>query len=160
MSKTNNEYDTILNEPIESFVEKLDVMQCLLQDKSFEKIRDLKPYIEKIENVEIKNQSKALTNPKVKPREVTYYDIADKKTSKGFGVKKMCEALNIDLKDTISIGDDYNDVSMFDVTGLSIVMGNANDEVKSKAKYETLTNNDDGVAFVLEKLINKEEFLC
>ena len=160
LKKTNNEYDTILNEPIESFVEKLDVMQCLLQDKSFEKIRDLKPYIEKIENVEIKNQSKALTNPKAKPREVTYYDIADKKTSKGFGVKKMCEALNIDLKDTISIGDDYNDVSMFDVTGFSIVMGNANDEVKSKAKYETLTNNDDGVAFVLEKLINKEEFLC
>ena len=161
LKKTDNEYDTLLSEPIESFVEKLDIMQCLLQDRSFEKIRDLKPYIEKIENVGIKNQSKSLTNPMEKPREVTYYDIADEQTSKGFGVKKMCEAFNIDLKDVISIGDDYNDISMFDVTGLSIVMGNANDEVKSKAKYETLSNNEDGVAFVLEKLIsNKGEFIC
>ena len=161
LKETNNEYDTILSESIESFVEKLDVMQCLLQDSSFEKIRDLKPYIEKIESVAIKNQSKSLTNPKVPPREVTYYDVADEKTSKGFGVKKMCKALNIDLKDAISIGDDYNDISMFEQTGLSVVMGNANDEVKSKAKYETLSNNEDGVAIFLEKLLkNKEEFIC
>ena len=161
LKKTDNDYDTLLDEPIENFVEKLDVMQCLLQDKSFEKIRDLKPEVEKIENVGIKNQSKSLTNPKEKPREITYFDIADEKTSKGFGAKKICEALNIDLKDAISIGDDYNDVSMFEETGLSIAMGNANDEVKKKAKYETLKNNEDGVAVFLEKLIkNKGEFIC
>ncbi len=154
LKPTYNEYDTLLNEPIENFLEKIEVMQCLLQDSSFEKIRDLKPYIDKIENVGIKNQSKSLTNPKIKPKEVTYYDIADEKTSKGYGVKKMCEALKIDLKDAISIGDDYNDVTMFEVTGLSVVMGNANDEVKSKAKYETLTNNENGVAIFLENLIN------
>lgn len=161
LKRTDNDYDTLLNEPIENFLEKMDVMQCLLQDKSFEKIKSLKPYIEKIENVGIKNQSKSLTNPKEKPREVTYYDVADEKTSKGFGVKKMCEAFKIDIKDAISIGDDYNDISMFEETGLSIAMGNANDEVKKKAKCETLTNNEDGVALVLEKLIkNKGEFVC
>lgn len=161
IKKTDNEYDTLLKESIESFVEKLDVMQCLLQDKSFDKIKNLKPEIEKIENVGIKNQSKALTNPKEKPRKVTYYDIADEKTSKGFGVQKMCQLFNIDLKEAVSIGDDYNDVTMFDVTGLSIAMGNANDEVKSKAKYVTFTNNEDGVALVLENLIkNKGDFIC
>ncbi len=159
--KRNNETDHLLNEPIEDFVEKTDVMQCLLHDSSFEKIRDLKPYVEKIENVGIKNQSKSLTNPNQKPLSYTYFDIADEKTSKGFGVKKMCEALDIDLKDAISIGDDYNDVSMFEQTGLSVVMGNVNDEVKSKAKYETLSNNEDGVAVFLEELIkNKGEFTC
>ena len=159
--KRNNETDHLLNEPIEDFVEKTDVMQCLLHDSSFEKIRDLKPYVEKIENVGIKNQSKSLTNPNQKPLSYTYFDIADEKTSKGFGVKKMCGALDIDLKDAISIGDDYNDVSMFEQTGLSVVMGNANDEVKSKAKYETLSNNEDGVAVFLEELIkNKGEFTC
>ena len=70
----------------------------------------------------------------------------------------VCKALNIDLKDTISIGDDYNDVSMFEVTGASIAMGNANEEVKKKAKYVTLTNNEEGVALVLENLLkNKGE---
>lgn len=161
LKETNNEHDTILSESIESFVEKLDVMQCLLHDSSFEKIKNLKPYVEKIENVGIKNQSKSLTNPNQKPLSYTYFDIADEKTSKGFGVKKMCEALNIKLQDAISIGDDYNDISMFEQTGLSVVMGNANDEVKSKAKYETLSNNEDGVAVFLEKLLkNKGEFTC
>ena len=159
--KKNNETDYLLNEQIEEFLEKTDVMQCLLHDSSFEKIRDLKPYVEKIENVGIKNQSKSLTDPNKNPLSYTYFDIADEKTSKGFGVKKMCEALNIDVKDAISIGDDYNDVSMFEQTGLSVVMGNANDEVKSKAKYKTLDNNEDGVAVFLEKLIkNKGEFIC
>ena len=161
LKKTNNEYDILLNEPIENFVNKVDVMQCLLQDSNFEKIKRLKPFIEKIENVGIKNQSKSLTNPNVKPREITYCDIADEKTSKGFGIEKMCKSLNISLKDAISIGDDYNDVSMFKKTHLSVAMGNANDEVKSNAKYVTLTNNEDGVAVFLEKLINnREEFLC
>lgn len=159
--KKNNETDYLLNEQIEEFLEKTDVMQCLLHDSSFEKIRDLKPYVEKIENVGIKNQSKSLTDPNKNPLSYTYFDIADEKTSKGFGVKKMCEALNIDVKDAISIGDDYNDVSMFEQTGLSVVMGNANDEVKSKAKYKTLDNNKDGVAVFLEELIkNKGEFIC
>ena len=40
-------------------------------------------------------------------------------------------------------------------------MGNANYEVKSKAKYKTLDNNKDGVAVFLEELIkNKGEFIC
>ena len=88
----------------------------------------------------------------------SYYDVADVNTSKGNAVKMVCKALNIDLKDTISIGDDYNDVSMFEVTGASIAMGNANEEVKKKAKYVTLTNNEEGVALVLENLLkNKGE---
>lgn len=153
------EKENILSEPIELFLEKIDVMQCLIQDSSFEKIRDLKPDVEKIKYVGIKNQSKSLTNPYEKPRNITYYDIADEKTSKGYGVKNMCKALHIDLKYAVSIGDDYNDISMFKETGLSIAMGNANNEVKTYAKYITKTNNENGVAYVLEKIM-KGEILC
>lgn len=162
LKKTSNNSDKILDEQIEEFLSKTEVMQCLIQDTSFEKIKLLRPLIEKIGNVEIKNQSKSLTNGNIKPRETTYCDIADIKTSKGYGIKKMCENLKIDLKDTISIGDDYNDISMFDVTGFSVAMGNANDDVKSKAKYITKSNNDEGVAEVLENLekILKGEIVC
>ena len=38
-------------------------------------------------------------------------------------------------------------------------MGNANDDVKSKAKYITKSNNDEGVAKVLEKIL-KGEIVC
>ena len=153
LKETDNKEDKILDEPIESFLEKTDVMQCLIQDKDFDKIKNLKKEVEQIKGTEIKNQSKALTDKNYKPKEVTYYDVADINTSKGNGVKMVCKALNIDLKDTISIGDDYNDVSMFEVTGFSVAMGNANEEVKKKAKYVTLTNNEEGVAFVLENLL-------
>lgn len=162
LKKTSNNSDKILDEPIEEFLNKTEVMQCLIQDSSFEKIKSLRPLIEKMENVEIKNQSKSLTNINIKPRETTYCDIADIKTSKGYGIKKMCESLKIDIKDTVSIGDDYNDISMFNVTGLSVAMGNANEDVKSKAKYITKSNNDEGVAEVLENLekILKGEIVC
>ena len=162
LKKTNRETDIILDESLlKNIINTLNVEQCLLQDDNYEKIKSLKNEIEKIENVEIKNQSKSLTNPKIEPGNSTYCDIANIKTSKGFGIEKMCEYLNIDLKNCISIGDDYNDISMFNITGLSVVMGNANNEVKAKAKYQTLTNNQDGVAVFLEKIIkNKGDFIC
>ena len=65
----------------------------------------------------------------------------------------LCKYCNINSKETIAIGDDYNDVPMFQEVGLAIAMGNANDDVKAKADLVTKTNNEDGVAFILEKLI-------
>lgn len=154
----DNMHDMLLQEPIEEFLEKTDVMQCIFQDKDFEKIKKLKDEILQIEGIDIKNQSKSLTNPLVKPIDITYCDVADKLTSKGYGIQQFCKKLNIDIKDTISIGDDYNDVTMFNVTGYSVAMGNANEEVKACAKEVTLTNNEDGVAVFLEKLVkNKGE---
>lgn len=146
--------DVLLDLPIDEFINKNEIMQCLIQDSSFEKIRSLKEEVEKIEEVEIKNQSKCLTNPNIPPRETTYYDIADIKTSKGLGVEKLCEFLNIDLKEAVAIGDDFNDISMFEKVGLSVVMGNANDTVKKCAKIVTEDNDNDGVAIFLEDLLN------
>ena len=157
----DNFSDTLLSEPIEQFLEKTEVMQCILQDKDFEKIRELKNKITYMEGIEIKNQSKSLTNPVVKPTDITYCDVADELTSKGYGLEQFCKKLNIDTKDAISIGDDYNDVTMFNVTGYSVAMGNANEEVKACAKEVTETNNEDGVAVFLEKLVrNKGELKC
>lgn len=46
---------------------------------------------------------------------------------------------------------------MFEIAGYKIVMGNANEYVKSKADYITDTNNDDGVAKALEYVFYKGE---
>lgn len=104
VSKQNEEeHDTLLTEPIEEFLAKNPVMQCLFQDTDFQKIKDLKNKIEEIEGVEIKNQSKSLVNPKITPNQDTYCDIADNVTSKGYAVKKLCEILKIDTKNAIAI---------------------------------------------------------
>ena len=42
-----------------------------------------------------------------------FHSICNKGTNKGFGVKKLAEICNVDLKDIIIIGNDLNDVDMF-----------------------------------------------
>ena len=55
----------------------------------------------------------------------------------------------------ISIGDDFNDLSMFEKVGLSVAMKNANEIVREKADEITLSNEDNGVAVFLEEIILK-----
>jgi hydroxymethylpyrimidine pyrophosphatase-like HAD family hydrolase len=62
----------------------------------------------------------------------------------------------IDRQDIATIGDGGNDTLMFARSGLSIAMGNASDEVKSRASVVTDTNDNDGFAkavrhYVLEQ---------
>lgn len=143
-----------LKEDITDFLKQNEVAQCVIADNDFDKIANLKDKIESIKGIEIQNQHKSLTDANV-PREGTiYYDIANVGACKGNAVKMFCQMLNIDLKDTIAIGDGYNDISMFDTVGHSIAMGNAKEEIKKSADEVTLSNNENGVAVYLEKILN------
>jgi hydroxymethylpyrimidine pyrophosphatase-like HAD family hydrolase len=55
----------------------------------------------------------------------------------------------------IAIGDGYNDISMLKYAGLGIAMENAPDDIKAACGYVTSSNNEDGVATVIEKFILK-----
>jgi len=134
-----------------------DVVQCVISDSNFENIKKIKGQIEAVEKVEIKNQSKNLIEGVITSRKSGYCDVANIETSKGNGIKELCKRLQIDLKDTIGIGDDFNDVAMFQVVGYRVVMGNANDKIKEYADEVTLTNDEDGVAVFLEKLVKQIE---
>ena len=46
----------------------------------------------------------------------------------------------------IAFGDEDNDLEMIDYDGVGVAMGNAIDELKTLAKYETNTNEELGVA--------------
>ena len=109
--------------------------------------------IEEIENVEIKQEIKSLGDNNTSGREEIYFFIGNTELCKGNAIEKICKILEIDLNDTIAIGDDFNDISMFKVVGYSVVMENATDEVKKYADEITLSNEDDGVAVFLEKLL-------
>lgn len=62
------------------------------------------------------------------------------------------KAVFLDEKEIITIGDGENDISMFNITPNSVAMGNALEYIKRQAKYITSSNDEDGVAKVLEKL--------
>ncbi len=53
------------------------------------------------------------------------------------------------MKTTVAIGDGLNDVSMMQKANVSIAMGNAVNELKAMCHYETLTNEEHGVAHAL-----------
>lgn len=73
---------------------------------------------------------------------------------KGKGLSDLAKLLNIDLKNTIAIGDNYNDIAMLKIAGLSVAAGNAIQEVKAICDYTTNADNNEGVvAEVIEKFI-------
>ncbi len=67
-------------------------------------------------------------------------------------MKKFKEYLKINTNEIIAIGDGENDISMFEITPNSIAMKNAVPLAKEKAKYQTLSNNENGVAHVLKNI--------
>ena len=69
----------------------------------------------------------------------------------------MLEILNIANDDTIAIGDDINDLSMFEYVEYKVAVDNAIDMVKEKADEIILSNDEDGVAIYLEKLLDESK---
>lgn len=82
--------------------------------------------------------------------EIASYDI-----SKGDGIKTILHHFNVSKDDAISVGDGFNDLSMFEETAISVAMSNAPIEVQKKASFVTTSIDDYGIynAFNLLKLL-------
>jgi Cof subfamily protein (haloacid dehalogenase superfamily) len=72
---------------------------------------------------------------------------------KGVALAVACRDLGLDPSEVVAIGDADNDIEMFRVTGGSFAMGQASEEVKAAARATTGTNEDDGVAQAIERLL-------
>lgn len=78
-------------------------------------------------------------------------EVVSSKAGKGNGLKFAAKLNNIDLSETIAVGDEMNDYTMIQAAGLGVAVSNANEKLKSVADYITLSNDEDGVAAVIEK---------
>ncbi|MFH9827830.1 HAD family hydrolase [Streptomyces bobili] len=72
--------------------------------------------------------------------------------TKATGLALAAEHLGLRPRDTIAFGDMPNDIPMFDWAGRGVAMANAHPELKAVADEVTTSNEDDGVAVVLERL--------
>ncbi|MDN4617117.1 Cof-type HAD-IIB family hydrolase [Paenibacillus sp. PsM32] len=79
------------------------------------------------------------------------FEMEHKQASKGFALQRLAEHFNIAIEDTMAIGDNYNDVSMLQIAGKGVAMGNADLEVQSYADEVTKNNEEDGVAHAIYK---------
>jgi len=82
-----------------------------------------------------------------------YLDVTHPTANKGIVIERMSQYYNIPLEQIATLGDQPNDVLMFQRSGLSIAMGNASDEVKGQATYVTASNEDEGFAKAVEEFI-------
>lgn len=80
-------------------------------------------------------------------------DISSVGVSKEEALKKVCKHTQISLNHVIAFGDYDNDIGMMNEVGFSVAPKNASIKALKAANYITLSNDDDGVAYVLNKLI-------
>ena len=149
----SDEKDKIMTiNELKEIIKNKTIVQCVICHEEIEKMIEFKKYLSTYQNLQIINESKKLKNPNIPPSKIYYCDITSINVSKGDAVKAICKYLNFSKEEIITIGDGENDISMLKITLNSFAMGNATQKIKNIAKHETLTNDNDGVAKVLEKL--------
>jgi Cof subfamily protein (haloacid dehalogenase superfamily) len=72
---------------------------------------------------------------------------------KGAGLRWLCAHLDVDAADVMVFGDEINDLAMFEFAGHSVAVANAAPMVRAAATEVTASNEDDGVAVVIERLL-------
>lgn len=72
---------------------------------------------------------------------------------KALSIDRLIKRLNMTKENVVACGDGYNDLSMIQFAGLGVAMGNAQSGVIDAADFITLSNDEDGVAYVINNYI-------
>jgi hypothetical protein len=92
-------------------------------------------------------------------RDLSILDLLPRGVSKGWALEQLAARLGVDRKETMAIGDNWNDVAMLKWAGQGVMMGNAAGELRAMAKTrgwrQAPPNDEDGVAVVLEATLKK-----
>ena len=76
---------------------------------------------------------------------------------KWYAIEALAKHLGIKNEEIMTFGDEKNDYLMVKNAGLGIAMGNAIDQLKKAAKFVTLKNTENGIAYALNKFIFEKE---
>lgn len=140
----------------EAFINKLEVKE----------IADMESYVDfpvvKFMMLE-EGDYLAMAEPKVKAalgRDYSVYrsepfflEILPKGIDKAASLERLLGKLGMRREEMIACGDGYNDLSMIQYAGLGVAMENAVLPVKKAADFVTFSNDNDGIAHVIEKFM-------
>jgi Cof subfamily protein (haloacid dehalogenase superfamily) len=87
-------------------------------------------------------------------RDLSIVDILNTGCSKGHGLERWAKYRGIPREQVMAIGDNYNDVEMLAFAGRPFIMGNAPMELRSRGWTVTLSNDQNGVAAAIEKVLD------
>lgn len=84
-------------------------------------------------------------------------ELTDIHAQKGPVLKEYIEARGYDMEEVMVLGDSENDYSMLSMEfGATVAMENASEKLKKVARYITRSNREDGVAYILGKMLKNE----
>lgn len=139
----NTSIDIKVFQDIEEIVKHkdLNVYKFLFIDNNQDNLQDLRGELDKLGDI---STSSSWANN---------IEAMGLNVSKGEAIRELCTRLQVKPEEVIAIGDSENDLSMLRFAGLGVSMGNGDESIKKQADYTTDSNDEDGVAKVIEKFI-------
>lgn len=86
----------------------------------------------------------------------SFSEVAAHGVNKGYALARLCGLLGLEGGQCLVFGDAHNDLPMFAWAGASVAMNNAVQGVQRAAGEVTLSNDEDGVAVVIERLLETQ----
>lgn len=122
----------------------------LIEEKDFLKMVILEDDKEKLLNIQAKFRQLEEIDAFMAAKNCL--DIVKKGVSKGNAVKHYSKMLGVKPEEVVAIGDSENDLEMLRFAGFSVAMGNAEDFIKEACDMVTLTNEEGGVGYAINKI--------
>lgn len=89
-----------------------------------------------------------------------FLEIVPDGVDKAKSIDRLMKMLGLRTEECIACGDGFNDITMLEYAGLGVAMSNASSAVKTAADYVTRSNDENGIAYLLCRLSNKEMPCC
>lgn len=128
-----------------------DIDEFLSRDIEIRKIFGFHTDIEALDKT--KEEVEALGDLAILSSFATNIEVTDIKAQKGFILGKVVDEMGISRDDVMVLGDSFNDYSLFTEFKNCFAMENAMEHIKKIATYITDTNDNDGVAKAIYKMI-------
>jgi Cof subfamily protein (haloacid dehalogenase superfamily) len=118
-----------------------EIIKCEIYDRDKTKISKITKALQELSELQVVNGGH------------NGVDITCKNVCKGTAVKALADYYKIRSEEVIAIGDNDNDIEMIEYAGLGVAMGNSKASIRDIADYVTATNDEDGVAKVINRFV-------
>lgn len=133
------DYKKLTNESMLEMSENTEVLKLVTVQNDIDRL------------IKLQSRLSGINGLRVLRSNINCLDMVAENISKGNAFAKYAVSLGISTDECIAFGDNENDISMLETAGLGVAMANAAADVKAAADFVTLTNDECGVAAVLEK---------
>jgi len=135
--KTIETYNELLKE------RDIELLKILVFSLDSEKLSDAEKKLKEISNIAVSSSGHQ------------NLEVTNIHAQKGIALEAFVEEKNISIKETMALGDSYNDVSMFERVGCAVAMGNAPEDIQNMCHFVTDRNEHHGVAKAIHKVLNE-----